>query len=96
MKNTGWHYKESGDNDSMRFPVVKPITTQDFKSEEGVDYTLAILKCFPFRNRLTIRIRNLGTPGLVQDPICETIKVLNFSANQLLSVDQTENVRNYF
>ena len=54
LKNTGWHYKESGENDSMRFPVVKPITTRDFKSEEGVDYTLAILKCFPFRNRLEI------------------------------------------
>ena len=54
LKNTGWHYKESGENDFMRFPVVKPITTQDFKSEEGVDYTLTILKCFPFRNRLEI------------------------------------------
>merc|ERR1712131_319439 len=52
FENTGWHYKESGDNDSMRFPVVKPITTQDFKSEEGIDYTLAILKCFPFSSEL--------------------------------------------
>ena len=74
IKNTGWHYKESGENDSMRFPVVKPITTQDFKSEEGIDYTLAILKCFPFRKCSKLTIFGKNDPFLGKNTYFKTFE----------------------
>ena len=35
----------------MNFPVVKPITNEDFKSDSE-ELSIGILKCFPFSSEL--------------------------------------------
>ena len=36
----------------MKFPLVKPITNEDFKEDGNEEFSIAILKCFPFSSEL--------------------------------------------
>lgn len=51
FQSTGWHYQDSENDGTLRFPTVKPITADSYSgSKEGL--SIAILKNFPFSSEL--------------------------------------------